>query len=194
MSIQERREREFRRRSQLILDAARTLAEAEGWGAVTTRRIAEEIEYSQPVLYSHYQGREAIISAVALQGFERLSGILREARTRTAEPAAALRHVVDAYLDLARTEPALYSAMFELSSPLSFASEDTPPALVETFAEVISAVAALPGKRDVELTAEFIWGALHGMVLLARDKRLRPGLEEQRVELLMECVIPPEAH
>jgi hypothetical protein len=34
----------------LIITTARKLAEAEGWDAVTTRRLSSQIEYSQPVL------------------------------------------------------------------------------------------------------------------------------------------------
>ena len=69
MSIRERREREQAERERLIVTAARELAESEGWDAVTTRRLAAEIEYSQPVLYSHFKGKVAIMTAVALDGF-----------------------------------------------------------------------------------------------------------------------------
>ena len=50
MSTTERRERERAQRHQLIITAARELAEADGWEAVATRRLAERVEYSQPVL------------------------------------------------------------------------------------------------------------------------------------------------
>ncbi|CAM5629374.1 TetR/AcrR family transcriptional regulator [Streptomyces violaceorubidus] len=63
MTIQTRRERERAERERLIVTAARDLAEAEGWDAVTTRRLAAEIEYSQPVLYSHFKGKGAIMAA-----------------------------------------------------------------------------------------------------------------------------------
>jgi AcrR family transcriptional regulator len=49
---QEHKERERAGRHRLIVSAARELAETEGWDAVTTRRLADRIEYSQPVLYS----------------------------------------------------------------------------------------------------------------------------------------------
>ena len=55
-------------RRQVIVNAARELAESEGWEAVTTRRLADRIEYSQPVLYSHFEGKDAIVSAVASRG------------------------------------------------------------------------------------------------------------------------------
>lgn len=50
MTRLERRERERAERRQAIVTAARELAEAEGWEAVTTRRLSDRIEYSQPVL------------------------------------------------------------------------------------------------------------------------------------------------
>lgn len=68
MSVQERKQREWAERERLIVATARELAEQQGWDAVTTRRLAERIEYSQPVLYSHFRGKREIIGAVALQG------------------------------------------------------------------------------------------------------------------------------
>ena len=73
MSIAERRERQRAQRYELILAAARELAEAEGWDAVTTRRLAGLIDYSQPVLYSHFKGKADIMAAVATRGFEELA-------------------------------------------------------------------------------------------------------------------------
>ncbi|GAB3814125.1 TetR/AcrR family transcriptional regulator [Kribbella italica] len=78
--VNERRERERADRHRLIVTAARELAEAEGWEAVTTRRLADRVEYSQPVLYSHFNGMTGIVSAVALEGFEALAAQLRGAR------------------------------------------------------------------------------------------------------------------
>ena len=65
MAIEDRRERERAARRRLIIDTARTLAEAEGWDAVTTRRLSTAIEYSQPVLYKHFTGMEQIAAAEA---------------------------------------------------------------------------------------------------------------------------------
>ena len=58
MATEDRRARERAARRRLIVDTARQLAEAEGWDAVTTRRLSTEIEYSQPVLYKHFSGME----------------------------------------------------------------------------------------------------------------------------------------
>jgi len=57
------------RRGQVTQAAARDLAESEGWAAVTMRRVAAEIGVTQPVLYSAFSGRQALIDAVVLDGF-----------------------------------------------------------------------------------------------------------------------------
>jgi AcrR family transcriptional regulator len=107
MPVTTRRDRERAERHQLIITAAREVAEAEGWDAVTTRRLAERIEYSQPVLYSHFDGKEAIVRAVALQGFDELTDRLRRARLGADGSEQGLLAVCRAYLDFAVTRPAL---------------------------------------------------------------------------------------
>src|SRR3978361_1403051 len=99
MAIEDRRERERTARRRLIITTARTLAEAEGWDAVTTRRLSTEIEYSQPVLYKHFTGMEKSAGAVALDGFEDLAGALRAASSDAGAAHGALSIVAQAYLD-----------------------------------------------------------------------------------------------
>ena len=84
MSIAERRERQRAERYERIVAAACELAEAEGWEAVTTRRLAELIDYSQPVLYSHFKGKADIMRAVAIRGFEELAAGLRTSEATVA--------------------------------------------------------------------------------------------------------------
>ncbi|MGO6901486.1 TetR/AcrR family transcriptional regulator, partial [Rhizobium ruizarguesonis] len=79
MGIAERKSRERAGREERIVAAARAVAESEGWDAVTIRRLAKEIEYSQPILYSHFASRDAIVAAVAVEGFKELATVLREA-------------------------------------------------------------------------------------------------------------------
>src|SRR6516164_8047077 len=98
MAIQNRRERERAARRRLIITTARRLAEAEGWDAVTTRRLSAEIEYSQPVLYKHFAGMEQIAEAVAIDGFGELAETLHTARAGAATSTDALRQVARAYV------------------------------------------------------------------------------------------------
>lgn len=187
MSLEDRRRRDRAARHALILAAARDLAEAEGWEAVTTRRLAERVEYSQPVLYSHFDGKDALVRAVALEGFGELAVRLGEARAAAARPEEALRAVCDAYLAFAAEQPALYEAMFILPIAVTFASDATPSPLRAAFAELAGALE--PFDAHPERRAEVAWAALHGLAALTRGGRLPQGAQPARLDLLVRQIV-----
>lgn len=184
MSIVERKERQRAERYELILATARELAEAEGWDAVTTRRLAGLIDYSQPVLYSHFKGKAEIMAAVATKGFEELAARLEAETENPTGNTDALRNVCAAYLDFARSRPVVYEAMFVLPTKIKFASEETPPALRAAFAAFVTALG--PDRQDSILLAEVLWSALHGMVLLMQSERIPATGVEDRLDILVQ--------
>lgn len=186
MALEDRRERERAARRQLIVDTARRLAEAEGWDAVTTRRLSAEIEYSQPVLYKHFAGMEELGAAVAVDGFGELADAMREARSQAGTPGDALAATAQAYLGFARANPAVYDAMFARATTLRFATEDTPSQLSGAFAQLRDAVDAIAAGQDADALSEVLWAALHGLVTLGRTGRLRAGHDAERLQLLVE--------
>lgn len=186
MSIQTRRERERAERERLIITAARELAESEGWDAVTTRRLATEIEYSQPVLYSHFKGKDAIMAAVAVDGFADLADQLHAARASAADHLQALTDVSAAYAAFAEQRPALYDAMFTYAVDLPFASPQAPAALHQAFDELRETLRPLSGDDDLEVLTETFWSGLHGLLTLMRNGRLRRQDHQQRLALLIK--------
>ncbi|MBJ6635528.1 TetR/AcrR family transcriptional regulator [Streptomyces sp. I5] len=196
MSVQERKQRERAERERLIVATARELAEEQGWDAVTTRRLAERIEYSQPVLYSHFRGKREIIGAVALQGAAELAAELRGASAEAEAEAGASASVegvrgrvtalARAYLDFAERNPAVYDAMFQLDGGLAFAAEDTPEALKDGFAALLETLREVAGEGvEPGLFTEVFWASLHGLATLTRAGRLPVGDAERRVGLLV---------
>ncbi|MFD8910768.1 TetR/AcrR family transcriptional regulator [Streptomyces sp. NPDC059575] len=186
MSIQTRRERERAERERLIVTAARELAETEGWDAVTTRRLAAEIEYSQPVLYSHFKGKDAIMAAVAVEGCAELATELRTARTKATTPKDALAAVGRAYTAFAQRRPALYDAMFTHHVDLPFATPEAPAPLKEAFGELFQAVEPIAAEDDdPALLTETYWAAVHGLATLMRSGRLPEESHETRLALLI---------
>lgn len=180
MSIQARRERERAERERLIIRAARELAEAEGWDAVTTRRLAEQVEYSQPVLYSHFKGKDAIMTAVAVEGFTDLAAELRAA------VPSGLRAIAVAYTSFAERRPAIYDAMFSQSVDLPFASPAAPAALHAGFDALADALRPHAGDDDLGLLTETFWAALHGLATLTRHARLPRDAHDARLALLLD--------
>jgi AcrR family transcriptional regulator len=182
MSITERKKRQRAERYELILDAALHLAEAEGWDAVTTRRLADLINYSQPVLYSHFTAKADIMAAVAERGFETLATRLKTANA-SGDPHV-LRSICAAYLDFARSRPVVYEAMFVLPTKIKFASEDTPSALRAAFAALVKALGA--DRQEAVFLAEVLWSALHGMVVLEQSERIPAIGAEDRLNILIQ--------
>ncbi|HXR44991.1 MAG TPA: WHG domain-containing protein [Pseudolysinimonas sp.] len=167
------------RRDQ-ITDAASAVAEAEGWPAVTMRRLATEIGVTQPVLYSAFPGgRQAVIDAVALNGFAAIAAALESV---DAEPAARMR----AYLDFAFGHPHLYEAMFSMPSGLRFGPGNDLAPLRRAFAAIQE---AFPGP-DVT-AAEVAWATVHGLVTLQRSERLPATRAEARLEYAQRALTPP---
>ena len=187
MSVQERKERERAERERLIVATARELAEQQGWDAVTTRRLAERIEYSQPVLYSHFRGKREIIGAVALEGAAELAATARAAASVADGPRTRVAALARAYLDFAERSPAVYDAIFQLDGGLAFAHEDTPAPLKDAFAALQEGLGEASGDGVAPgLFTETFWASLHGLATLTRAGRLPPEDTEQRVELLVD--------
>ncbi|WP_144712855.1 TetR-like C-terminal domain-containing protein [Curtobacterium pusillum] len=165
------------RRRARIARAAREVAAAEGWDAVTIRRLAAEIGVTQPVIYSAFAGgRQAIIDAVALGGFEAIADALEAV---PAEPLPRMR----AYLEFASGQPHVYDAMFSMPSGLEFGSGTGPDALRRAFAGIR---AAFPGGDDT--VAEVAWATVHGLATLEISGRLPASRSRARLDLAHRMV------
>ncbi|MFE1791468.1 TetR/AcrR family transcriptional regulator [Streptomyces sp. NPDC059525] len=192
MSVQERKQRERAERERLIVATARELAEQQGWDAVTTRRLAERIEYSQPVLYSHFRGKREIIGAVALEGATEMAVAMRAATSSANGPRERVTALAGAYLDFAARNPAVYDALFQLDGGLAYAQEDTPEPLKDAFAALMETLSEVAGDGvDPGLFTEVFWASLHGLATLTRTGRLLPEHAEPRIQLLVDRLAKP---
>ncbi len=185
MGVTERKARERAEREHRIIGAARRIAESEGWDAMTIRRLADAIEYSQPVLYSHFANRAAIVAAVAVEGFGELASALRLAAERVTGRRQGCESVAEAYLAFAREQPRLYEAMFTLQAGLTFAVADSNPELKEAFAALAGVVA--PSSDDLDVATETFWATLHGLAELERSGRIRVSARQERIALTVSA-------
>ncbi|UOE43295.1 TetR/AcrR family transcriptional regulator [Agromyces larvae] len=185
MATSERMARRREQRRLAILAAAREFAETEGWQAVTSRRLADAIDYTQPVIYSHFDSMDAVIDAVAVEGFAELARALADARSEASDDRGALEAASRAYLGYADAHPAMYDAMFVRGTALAFADERTEPELRAGFAELRGAVE--PFADDPDTLAELLWASLHGLTLLQRSQRI-PGDRDVRLRALLALI------
>ncbi|MEU6820273.1 TetR/AcrR family transcriptional regulator [Streptomyces atriruber] len=184
-----------------ILDAAAQMAEADGWRAVTIRRIAAEIGYSAPVIYQHFPSKDAVLHTL----LERVNGELAE-QMRAAvagQPASRGPHLAAAaYLEFARARPGLYRLMS--GTPGTDVDASTRRAAADdviTFTrQLISAWAAETEAEpaSVEDACDLLWGTLHGLASIGSiddigfDRALR--LADQAVTALLGYWSSPTAN
>jgi AcrR family transcriptional regulator len=180
--IAERKLRDRQARRAQIIDAARRVAEMEGWSSVTVRRLSDEIAYSQPVLYAHFGSREGILAAVAIEGFQDL-GLVLEKAGKQLRRGSPVESVAAAYLAFAASSPALYEVMFSLSLTVPFGDPATPPELRFAFSHLLE---LFQGQTKPEILAELFWASLHGIAELTRTKRFPPSRQKERVRVLVE--------
>jgi AcrR family transcriptional regulator len=187
--IAERKQRDKQARRAQIISTARRIAEHEGWSNVTVRRLADEISYSQPVLYTHFANREGILSAVAIEGFQEIGQTLEKAR-KQAKKEKTIEAVANAYLAFAASSPALYKVMFSLGLSVPFDDPATPPELRFAFAQLRELFHGQGTKSPV--LAELLWANLHGIAELTRTKRFPPSRQNERVKALVEIFTLPK--
>ncbi|MDQ6671533.1 MAG: TetR/AcrR family transcriptional regulator [Chloroflexota bacterium] len=172
-----------------ILTATRALAAEFGWTAVTLRRIAERIEYSPATVYEHFANKEAILAALADEGYAELAVSLRRASAKEKDGHAAMRAMAHAYWRFADRSPDMYQVMFELAGVSGAVSGDKSAAAHAAFAllkDSVESVAAAAGIRlaDSSDEAASMWAAWHGLVSLTMSGRMVGG--KSHAETLVE--------
>ncbi len=167
---------------QSILSAAREIAAEEGWQAVTTRKVAERIEYSQPTIYEYFENKEAMLLALLRSGYQQLVTVMQEAFASTDDPEARLLAMTEAYWDFAFRSPELFQVMHGLAG-ISFGRyghPDTPVEVKQSFGlarEAMEQWAQARGVERADITdlVEARRSLLHGFITLALARRIAGG-------------------
>ena len=80
MGITDRKLRQKEEVRASILDTAWEMVVTEGWHSFSIRKVADAIEYSVPVIYSHFENKDAILLEFNRKGFQLLSEAMAEAK------------------------------------------------------------------------------------------------------------------
>jgi AcrR family transcriptional regulator len=202
MGVNERREREKQQVRGKILDAARELFVAEGYEAVTMRRIAEAIEYSATAIYSHFKDKDTLIRELCREDSAALAHAFH-AIAAEADTLERLRRIGMAYIDFGVEHPNHYRLIFMTRRTFDASEmaqmghgnpeEDGYAFLVATVEQAIAQGLLRDGLHDPHLVAQAFWAAGHGIVALHLAKRGDPWVDwrplPDTVELAMQAMI-----
>jgi len=112
MGITERRLRQKEEVRSSILATAWQVVKDEGWQCLSIRKIADAIEYSVPVIYDHFENKEAIMLEFAREGFRLLSKRIQKATEKSNDPAEQLKAIADTYWNFALKNKEHYQLMY----------------------------------------------------------------------------------
>jgi AcrR family transcriptional regulator len=172
-----------------LLDVAAQLLAAEGPAALTMRRIATEAGCSTMVLYKHFGSKDAIATALYLEGFARLKRRL-DAVPRGDDPAEYLAAVGRAYRDNALNEPNFYDVMHGPGIPGFVPDAEAVAAGKQSLAVLREAArwcveaAVFHPDADPDEIADVLWAAAHGVISLERAGHFSDDLGALRYRTL----------
>ena len=161
-------------REALLQGAVRVIAEL-GPAAFTLREVARRAGVSHNAPYRHFRDKDALLAAVAAQGFRELTRAMQEAGKRQSKALEKLKHSGLAYVNFAIRRPEHFTVMFD--APVR-GSKD--PEYVQASREAFDTLVTyikksqeegqLPAGKTLD-RAFYAWSLVHGIAKLAVSGR-----------------------
>jgi len=161
-----------------ILDEARQTLVAEGYRALSMRRIARAVGCTATSIYLHFRDKDDLLHSLIHEGLERLHEQLLSAADGVTDPRRRCERLCRSYLEFALENREYYEVIFSLHPEHM---KRYPQALyrrargnLEFFADAMCAAAGRPGERTEldYLHAHVIWAQLHGAIALNLTERV----------------------
>jgi AcrR family transcriptional regulator len=179
-----------------LIVAALELIEKEGAGALSLRAVARRAVVSTAAPYRHFPSREALLAAVAEEGYRLLGEDLKRTIAEHGDtPGRRLGECGVAYVRFAATHPSLYQVMLspELADrsahpSLEAAEEDTRQLLLGAVHDLQEA--GMLGSRDPNELALSAWSSVHGLASLITRGYVAPERAEEFARSVAHWVVP----
>jgi AcrR family transcriptional regulator len=154
----------------MLLKSASDLLAAEGPGALTVRRIANDAGVSTMNVYSRFGGKDGVVEHLFIEGFHRLAEGMT-AVTETSDPIADICSCGAAYRQFAINNPTLYSVMFDRVVPdflPTIEAQMLAGATLGLLAKRLERAMTAGALRTADplSTAALVWATCHGVVSL----------------------------
>ena len=170
MTLQKRKERYRSELRAETLSAARELIREEGYQGLTIRKLAQRMECSPMALYSYFADKQALLTALALEGFEKVAK--RFDSTVHRDPLIAVGKILLDYIAYAEENPNEYRILFlsvETLGELKLSREDLQernPAFGALFKRVEACIKAGVLQGDAFAVSTVLWTCAHGAASL----------------------------
>lgn len=188
-----------------LLREAAVLLREQGVEGLSLRRLAERAGVSRTAPYHHFQDKNALLCALAEDGFRRLDRLMEDAAFQAHDPEPGLRRFVRGYLHFACDDPEQYELMFGRTLwKTGRPTESLRRVAHGCFRRYVDKLEAdglgattLPGGADPLRVAQASWATLHGLCRLLLDgiyvdRQDMEAVSDQAVALMLAAVRPAE--
>lgn len=167
-----------------LIQAGTEILSREGVRAISLRSVAKRAGVSHTAPYAHFADKQALIAAIAAEGYKKLYQQLSAAQRPDDDPLTRLMAMAQAYLQFALDEPDHFKITF---SGVVEAEKDYPEYVEQSkrcFALVVAVVAdcranGFFAEGDTQLIAVSTWSCIHGFVQLLLANQLPSVLTAQ---------------
>ena len=185
-----------------LLREAAVLLREQGVEGLSLRRLAERAGVSRTAPYHHFEDKNALLCALAEDGFRRLDRLMEEAAFQADDPEPGLRRFVRGYLRFASDDPEQYELMFGRTLwKTGRPTESLTRVAHGCFRRYVDKLQAdgigahLPGGTDALRVAQASWATLHGLCRLLLDgiyvdRQDMEAVSDQAVALMLAAVRP----
>jgi AcrR family transcriptional regulator len=201
MGVSERRQRHRASLRREILDAASRLFVEEGYDRVTMRGVAQRIEYSPTTIYLHFKDKSELFDAVCGETFSELAEKLDALKRMRIVPLGHLRECLRLYVDFGVKHPDHYTLTFLLPPKTGRAQPLDASIRARAFDTLRQAVRSCVDYGDirtvdVDMTAQALWAAVHGLTAMLITARGLPflsqaALVDYTIDTLIAGLKPP---
>lgn len=171
---------------QSLIQIGVVLLNEAGPEQLSLRAIAKRAGVSQTAPYAHFEGKRALLIAIAAFGYEQLRAKMIEAADGSKSAQKRFLASGRGYVAFALETPALFRLMFSSALGPREASEELKAKSDEAYAVFIDALDAVVNgkklsKNDAAMARVSAWSMIHGLATLLLERRLslKPGSESE---------------
>ena len=163
-----------------LIDAALELVEASGTPGLGWREVARRAGVSHSAAYRHFENKEALLAAVAEEGFRSLTErMVQQVADARDDVASRFEAMAVAYVEFAAESPARFRVMFGRDIPdinkhpaLREAHDHTDGLFRAGVAQVLESAGERGMAVDIDDFTLMAWSLVHGLASLIVDGRV----------------------
>ncbi len=181
---------------EAILATSLLLIEKNGIEQLSIRDVAKRAGVTHQAPYRHFKDREALLAALAQDGYERLFLEMSNAIANSKDVLESLCRLGMSYTGWAIKHPDHFRLMFSQKIPEFETSDGLTQAANKMLVLVLSVVqkgqaAGLIKQDDTRAIARQLWACVHGATHLFIDEQFKPlkGSEQAGLDLVRDIVL-----